>query len=163
MLEINLPMKLAREGTILGFLSVNRRRSPRDSKRFRNFPTSFVNALNPWETPADQWPRCAKRISWSLSVKRVPEGRARGPLTPAVALFFLAVILTGCPNSKAALGASATNSVPIQSYMRVARPDSNTVALQIAVRRFAPQKARGPTVWLSGASHIGESNYFASL
>lgn len=47
--------------------------------------------------------------------------------------------------------------------MRVMQSDSNTVALQIAVRRFGPAKGRGPVVWLSGASHIGESNYFVSL
>ena len=47
--------------------------------------------------------------------------------------------------------------------MRVARPDSNTVSLQIALRRFGPQTGRGPVVWLSGASHVGESNYFAAL
>jgi len=47
--------------------------------------------------------------------------------------------------------------------MRVARPDSNTVTLQIAVRRFVPRNGSGPVIWLSGASHIGESNYFASL
>jgi hypothetical protein len=47
--------------------------------------------------------------------------------------------------------------------MRVIHPDSNTVALQIAARRFVPAKGRGPVVWLSGASHVGESNYFASL
>jgi hypothetical protein len=47
--------------------------------------------------------------------------------------------------------------------MRVIHPDSNTVALQIAARRFVPAQGRGPVVWLSGASHVGESNYFASL
>ena len=47
--------------------------------------------------------------------------------------------------------------------MRVARPDSNTVTLQIALRRFVPERGRGPVVWLSGASHVGESNYFAAL
>ena len=47
--------------------------------------------------------------------------------------------------------------------MRVTRPDSNTVALQIAIRRFVPSKGHGPVIWLSGASHLGELNYFASL
>jgi hypothetical protein len=47
--------------------------------------------------------------------------------------------------------------------MRVARPDADTVALQIAARRFSPSRGRGPDIWLVGASHIGESNYFAAL
>jgi len=47
--------------------------------------------------------------------------------------------------------------------MRVAHPDSNTVALQIAVRRFVPAGRRGPPIWLVGASHVGESNYFGEL
>ena len=47
--------------------------------------------------------------------------------------------------------------------MRVTRPDSNTVALQIAARRFVPSKGRGPVIWLSGASHVGDSNYYARL
>lgn len=47
--------------------------------------------------------------------------------------------------------------------MRLAHPTADTVALQIALRRFVPSKGNGPVVWLSGASHLGESNYFALL
>lgn len=47
--------------------------------------------------------------------------------------------------------------------MRVTRPDTNTIALQIALRRFVPAKGYGPNVWLSGVSHLGESNYFVLL
>jgi hypothetical protein len=47
--------------------------------------------------------------------------------------------------------------------MRVARPGADTVELQIAARRFNPARGRGPDIWLVGASHIGESNYFATL
>lgn len=47
--------------------------------------------------------------------------------------------------------------------MRVTRPDADTVSLQIAARRFVPSGRRGPDIWLVGASHIGESNYFAAL
>lgn len=47
--------------------------------------------------------------------------------------------------------------------MRVAHPDADTVALQIALRKFTPAKGRGPVVWLTGVSHIGESNYYATL
>jgi hypothetical protein len=45
----------------------------------------------------------------------------------------------------------------------VAYPDDDTVELQIASRRFTPARGRGTVVWLVGASHIGESNYYASL
>ena len=83
-------------------------------------------------------------------------------LLSLAALFLIATVLTGCATSKGTGVSSATNAPP-QPYMRVARPDSNTVALQIALRSFAPPKGRGPVVWLSGASHVGDSNYFAAL
>lgn len=83
-------------------------------------------------------------------------------LTAAATLLLIAASLTGCASSKDA-GASLTANASPQPYMRVTRPDSNTVALQIAARRFVPPKGRGAVIWLSGASHIGESNYFASL
>ena len=37
------------------------------------------------------------------------------------------------------------------------------VQLQIAARRFVPARGKGPGIWLTGVSHIGESNYFARL
>lgn len=52
---------------------------------------------------------------------------------------------------------------PPAPYLRIAYPDDDTVELQIASRRFTPARGRGPVVWLVGASHIGESNYYASL
>ena len=74
-------------------------------------------------------------------------------------LLGIVLVVGGCASDKTHIGTTA----PPQPYMRVTRPDSNTVALQIAARRFVPSKGRGPVIWLSGASHIGESNYFASL
>jgi hypothetical protein len=76
-----------------------------------------------------------------------------------VGLLGVVLVAGGCASDKA----RTATQVPPQPYMRVSRPDSNSVALQIAVRRFAPAKGRGPVIWLSGASHIGESNYFALL
>ena len=35
--------------------------------------------------------------------------------------------------------------------------------LQIAARKFVPARGSGPAVWLTGASHIGDSNYFNAL
>jgi hypothetical protein len=55
-----------------------------------------------------------------------------------------------------------TNAAPL-AYMRVLRSGSNTVQLQIAVRKFVPTDRPGPVVWLSGASHVGDSNYFRAL
>jgi hypothetical protein len=80
----------------------------------------------------------------------------------AAALLLITASLTGCAGSRRTHSSLAADSPP-QPYMRVTRPDSNTVTLQIAVRRFAPPNGRGPVIWLSGASHIGESNYFATL
>ena len=57
---------------------------------------------------------------------------------------------------------SATN-LPPGPYMRVARPDDETIALQIAIRKFTPARGDGPVVWLSAASHLGDSNYYAAL
>src|SRR5436190_5270308 len=89
--------------------------------------------------------------------------RGRTDLFTSAAAFFLIVAgLTGCASSKDAHASLAADSPP-QPYMRVARPDSNTVVLQIAARRFVPAHGRGPIIWLSGASHVGESNYFAAL
>src|SRR5437899_12329227 len=50
-----------------------------------------------------------------------------------------------------------------QPYVRIFQADSNTVQLQIALRKFMPERGRGPAVWLTGVSHLGESNYYAAL
>lgn len=47
--------------------------------------------------------------------------------------------------------------------MRVTKPNPDTVALEIALRRFVPATNGGPTIWLAGAVHLGESNYYAGL
>ena len=89
-------------------------------------------------------------------------GTAPWILSTAAALLLVAAGLTGCAGSKDAR-ASLTADSPPQPYMRVTRPDSNTVTLQIAARRFVPPKGSGPVIWLTGASHVGESNYFSAL
>lgn len=48
-------------------------------------------------------------------------------------------------------------------YMRADNSDARVVQLQIAVRKFVPAGGSGPAVWLTGASHIGDSNYFHAL
>ena len=77
-----------------------------------------------------------------------------------VLIFLLATAvaaLVGCASNK-----DSETAAP-RGYMRVAQPDKDTVALQIAWRKFSPGKGRGPTIWLAGASHLGDSNYFARL
>jgi hypothetical protein len=58
--------------------------------------------------------------------------------------------------------AGSTNTAS-SAYIRVLRSSSNTVQLQIALRKFVPTDRAGPAVWLSGASHVGDSNYFRAL
>lgn len=69
-----------------------------------------------------------------------------------------ALVATGCRTSPA-----QTNLPPPQPYTRIANPDSNTVQLQIAIRKFVPEHRRGPAIWLVGASHIGEPAYYRTL
>lgn len=84
----------------------------------------------------------------------------------AFALLALAAVgqfLAGCASSGLPKAQDVSPTAALQPYMRVAKPDSNTVALQIALRRFVSRDGRKPDVWLSAASHVGESNYFALL
>jgi hypothetical protein len=59
--------------------------------------------------------------------------------------------------------ANATNLSRPQPYTRIANPDTNTVQLQIAVRKFVPAGKPGPTIWLAGTSHVGEPQYYQAL
>ncbi len=76
---------------------------------------------------------------------------------------FTAFAVAGCSTPRAADAPSQPATPPPQPYMRVARPDTNTVQLQIAVRKFVPVDRRGPTIWLAGTSHIGEPEYYHAL
>ena len=83
----------------------------------------------------------------------------------------LAFVLAGCSTHAArqpsatqpAAGPVATNASAPRPYMRIARPDTNTVQLQIAARRFVPAHRRGPVLWLVGTSHVGEPEYYHAL
>lgn len=83
------------------------------------------------------------------------------PLRPAIllALAWLLLPLAGCRTPPAQTGAGAAP----QPYLRIARPSTGSVELQIASRKFLPARGNGPAIWLVGASHIGESNYYAAL
>ena len=76
-----------------------------------------------------------------------------------LALPFLAISIAGCASGPV----RHAKPGPPEPYMRVQRPDAETVQLQIAVRKFLPARGHGPAIWLAGASHIGETNYYASL
>jgi hypothetical protein len=58
--------------------------------------------------------------------------------------------------------AQSADTPPPQAYTRIANPDTNTVQLQIALRKFvAPQG--GPVIWLAAVMHIGEPEYYQAL
>ena len=83
----------------------------------------------------------------------------------------LVFVLAGCSTHAARepvpvppnAGLTATNAYAPQPYMRIARPDTNIVQLQIAARRFVPARHRGPVLWLVGTSHVGELEYYHAL
>lgn len=50
-----------------------------------------------------------------------------------------------------------------EPYMRVTNGATGAVELQVAVRKLVPTNGVGPVIWLTGASHIGETNYYALL
>src|SRR4051812_39202732 len=67
------------------------------------------------------------------------------------------LLLASCASTR------PVGDVPPAPYTRIARPDANTVQLQIAVRKFVPSHHRGPVVWLAGTSHIGDPDYYHAL
>ncbi len=74
------------------------------------------------------------------------------------------LILPGCSTPGPTGANAAAQFLPAsESYVRLSDAVSNIVQLQIAVRKFVPARGRGPAIWLTGVSHIGESNYFAGL
>ncbi len=76
-----------------------------------------------------------------------------------LALSVIAISVVGCASGPVRYAKPG----PPEPYMRVLRPNAETVQLQIAVRKFLPARGHGPAVWLAGVSHIGETNYYASL
>lgn len=95
-----------------------------------------------------------------------PTGQSNGSVLPLSTFLIcwlstaLALVLTGCASSG---NRKANTSAEPQPYMRITRPDSNIVMLEIALRKFGPANGKGPAIWLSSASHIGETNYYSAL
>ena len=58
---------------------------------------------------------------------------------------------------------AAESPAPPPAYLRVARPDTNTVQLQVALRKFTPAGKTAPVVWLSGVSHVGDREYYQAV
>ena len=76
-----------------------------------------------------------------------------------------ALALAGCRTQPRAESTPAPHSelrTP-HSYTRIANPDTNTVQLQIALRKFVPLHHRGPAIWLAGTMHVGEPDYYRAL
>jgi hypothetical protein len=72
----------------------------------------------------------------------------------------VSILLAGCSSHKPSVPLAAQDPEP---FVRIENTDSNLIQLQIAVREFVPFRGRGPTIWLTGVSHIGDSNYYAAL
>ncbi|HEX3798629.1 MAG TPA: hypothetical protein VH413_08005 [Verrucomicrobiae bacterium] len=76
-------------------------------------------------------------------------------------LFVLAALAAGgCATRPVAKPIAAQPLAPPAPYTRVANPDTNTVQLQIALRKFVPAHQRGPAIWLAGTMHVGEPAYY---
>jgi hypothetical protein len=78
------------------------------------------------------------------------------------ALFTLAfALLTGCASPKQ--HAADSQLLAPAPYVRISNVDSNHIQLQIAARKFLPPRRNEPVIWLTGVSHIGDTNYYAAL
>ncbi len=51
----------------------------------------------------------------------------------------------------------------VEPFMRVTNGPTGAVELQVAIRKLVPTNGVGPVIWLTGASHIGETNYYQQL
>jgi hypothetical protein len=91
-------------------------------------------------------------------------GRVVLPLTSAMRkllLFVLAAFAVGgCATRPVGKTVATQPAAPPAPYTRVANPDTNTVQLQIALRKFVPAHQRGPAIWLAGTMHVGEPAYY---
>src|SRR5579862_1670853 len=73
------------------------------------------------------------------------------------------VVLAGCAGHDKASHRANGPIPPPEPYVRISNSDSNRIQLQIAVRKFLPEKRGKPAVWLTGVSHIGDTNYYVAL
>ena len=70
------------------------------------------------------------------------------------------VLVVGCSGPGHTSGHRVdVTPLPPEPYVRILQDGTNRIALQIAAREFVPSHSRQPVVWLTGVSHIGDSNY----
>jgi hypothetical protein len=83
----------------------------------------------------------------------------------AVLVMLACLLGQGAPAQVAATNQPPTSLVRFtaEPYMRVTNGATGAVELQVAVRKLVPTNGTGPVIWLTGASHIGETNYYAQL
>ncbi|MDB6111588.1 MAG: hypothetical protein JWR69_3338 [Pedosphaera sp.] len=79
---------------------------------------------------------------------------------PSILIAACGLMLASCASTRPVANVPLA---PPEPYTRIAHPDTNTVQLQIAVRKFLPTHHRGPVVWLAGTSHIGDPDYYRAL
>ena len=87
-----------------------------------------------------------------MTLARVPIGRWLAPLAG------LALIASGCATSRSD---PAVDASP-RPYLRQASTNG-VMSLEVCARSLVPVRGRGPTVWLVGVTHLGESRYYTEL
>jgi dienelactone hydrolase len=71
--------------------------------------------------------------------------------------------LAQAPATSPPPAAAAITRFAAEPYMRVTNNATGAVELQVAARKLVPANGKGPVIWLTGVSHIGETNYYAQL
>lgn len=79
------------------------------------------------------------------------------------ALWSLALAHCSFAQNTATNKPSALARFAVEPFMRVTNGPTGAVELQVAARKLVPTNGSGPVIWLTGASHIGETNYYAQL
>lgn len=73
------------------------------------------------------------------------------------------LLLSGCSSPHKKFSEKPEPPFVPEPYVRIANTDTNRIELQIAAREFASPRRGLPTIWLTGVSHIGDTNYYAAL
>ncbi len=107
-------------------------------------------------------PRCARSAKRSgITLEDAARSRydrsMRKPALILLGALALALARAHCQT----LSSAATP--PPESYTRIGNPDTNTVQLQIALRKFVPAQKAGPVIWLAAVMHVGEPEYYRAL
>lgn len=94
---------------------------------------------------------------------RVPGCVFRGWLLAALCAFGIGPAVFAQPAATNRTVGAALARYAAEPYMRVTNGATGAVELQVAVRKLVPTNGVGPVIWLAGASHIGETNYYTLL